>query len=219
VYHLYRYVQPLMGQQLRRSVLFYTGLSTALAVAGLCFAYFVSLPSALHFLTGMNLANIQAMLTVDSYLTFVTTYLLGAALLFQVPLLLLVINTITPLKPSKLMKVQRYVIVVAFLIAAIISPTPDVVNQALLAIPIIVMYEIGVIFVWLQNRARARKEQPTPELLRPLPVPAAPLAQPPISADRPHVRRRTSMDVFTSRAALRGPASLGKHNNAEQATP
>ncbi|HSW81191.1 MAG TPA: twin-arginine translocase subunit TatC [Candidatus Saccharimonas sp.] len=156
MYHLYRYLEPLMGQW-RRSAIFYVGLSTSLAAAGVLFAYFVSLPGALHFLTNFNLDHIQAMLTVDSYLSFVLTYLLGAALLFQIPLLLLIINTMTPLKPSKLMKWQRYVIVAAFLIGAVISPTPDIMNQTFLALPVIAMYELGVVMVWLQNRSRLRK--------------------------------------------------------------
>jgi sec-independent protein translocase protein TatC len=157
MYHLYRYIEPLMGQNLRRSALFYVGLSALMAATGVLFAYFVSLPGALHFLTGMDLKNIQAMLTVDSYLTFVMTYLLGAAILFQIPLLLTITNNMTPLQPKKLMKAQRFVIVGAFIIAAVISPTPDIMNQVLLALPVIAMYQVGVGLVWLQNRSRAKR--------------------------------------------------------------
>jgi sec-independent protein translocase protein TatC len=156
MYHLYRFFEPLMGSK-RRSSFFYVGLSTLFAAAGVAFAYVISLPAALHFLTNFNLNNVQAMLTVDSYLTFVITYLLGAALLFQIPLLLLIINTMTPLKPSKLMKLQKFVIVGAFILAAVISPTPDIMNQAFLAIPIIAMYQLGIGLVWWQNAASARK--------------------------------------------------------------
>lgn len=157
MYHLYRFLEPLMGKW-RKSAIFYLGFSSFLAAAGVLFAYFISLPAALHFLTGFNVQHIEAMLTGDAYLSFVITYLLGAALLFQIPLLLLIINTMTPLKPSKLMKLQRYVIVGAFILGAIISPTPDIMNQAFLAVPIIAMYQLGVGLVWLQNRARNRRD-------------------------------------------------------------
>lgn len=157
MYHLYRFLEPLMGKEWRKSALFYVGLSSLLALTGIFFAYFVSLPGALQFLTGLNLSHIQAMLTVDSYLSFVMTYLLGAAILFQIPLLLLIINTMTPLKPGRLKKSQRYMIVGAFIIAALISPTPDMMNQIMFALPIIGMYEVGVVLVWFQNRSRARK--------------------------------------------------------------
>ena len=209
MYHLYRYLEPLMGKQLRKSALFYVGLSTAFAVAGVLFAYFVSLPGALHFLTGMDLKNIQAMLTVDSYLTFVMTYLLGAALLFQIPLLLLITNTMTPLKPGKLMKMQRYVIVAAFILAAVISPTPDLLNQVIFAIPIILMYEIGVVLVMLQNRARAKRARKKAALpvfevtqiaaIVPQQVAAPVLAPPVVAASPPQPRRVVSMDGFAPR--------------------
>jgi len=214
MYHIYRYIEPLMGRSLRRSALFYVGLSSLMAAFGVVFAYFVSLPGALHFLTGMDLKNIQAMLTVDSYLTFVMTYLLGAALLFQIPLVLTITNNMTPLQPKKLMGLQRYVIVGAFILAAIISPTPDIMNQVLLALPIVAMYQVGVLLVWFQNRSRAKrarkeaarpvfefKNLPEPEASRPAVAAMPPMAmQPRITQATPTVRpqqpRRVSMDGF-----------------------
>jgi hypothetical protein len=182
-------------------------MSALMAAIGIAFAYFVSLPGALHFLTGMDLKNIQAMLTVDSYLTFVMTYLLGAALLFQIPLLLTITNNMTPLKPKKLMKMQRYVIVAAFIIAAIISPTPDIMNQLLLALPVIVMYQVGVLLVWLQNRGRAKhakKEAALPTFtIKPMPATPEPVMQSFVTpaatvvpAKKTAVVRKVSMDGF-----------------------
>lgn len=156
VYHLYRYFEPLMPPHRQRSVLRYFIFSILLAAAGISFAYFISLPAALHFLTSLHIAHVTAMLTVDSYLTFVVVYLLGAAALFQIPLILLIINNITPLKPGHLMRYQRHVFVGSFIIAAIISPTPDMFNQTILAVPIIAMYQVGVMLVWWKNRRRPR---------------------------------------------------------------
>ena len=155
IYHIYRYLQPLMGGQ-QRPVLRYFLFSFVLACCGVGFAYFISLPAALHFLTDFNIKHITAMLTVDAYLTFVTSYLLGAALLFQIPLLLLIIDKITPLTPGGLMRYQRHVILIAFILAAVLSPTPDMINQTLLAIPIIAMYQFGVLLVWWQHSRRKR---------------------------------------------------------------
>ncbi len=151
IYHVYRYLEPLMGRH-RKSVMFYTLLSAMLAAAGVCMAYYVFLPSALHFLTGFDIGKIQAMLTVDSYLSFVTTYLLGAAILFQIPLLMMIINTIHRLPPKQLLGLERFVILGAFIIAAVVSPTPDVMNQTFFALPIIGMYQLGVGLVWWQQR-------------------------------------------------------------------
>jgi len=161
MYQLYRFLEPLMDPKRKRSVVFYALASIVLALAGASFAYFASLPAALHFLTGFNIKNVTAMLTVDSYLAFIITYLLGFAALFQIPLILMIINTIKPLPPKKLMGFQRFVILAAFIVAAIISPTPDITNQTILALPIILMYQVGVLLVWLQART-TRRVRPTP---------------------------------------------------------
>jgi sec-independent protein translocase protein TatC len=158
VYHIYRFLEPLMQKHRKRSVVAYSIASFLLAIGGGCFAYFGGLPAAMHFLTGFNIQNVSAMLTVDSYLSFVVAYVLGFAALSQIPLILMIINTIKPIPPKKLMGFQQYVILAAFILAAIISPTPDVTNQTILAIPIILMYQVGIFMVWSQSRASRRRQ-------------------------------------------------------------
>ncbi|PLS80568.1 twin-arginine translocase subunit TatC [Candidatus Saccharibacteria bacterium] len=165
IYHLYKYLQPVVGQVKGRVVLGYVLFSLLLAIGGTAFAYYVILPAALHFLTNFDVKDVTAMLTVDSYLSFVITYLLGAAVLFQLPIVLLIINAITPLSPKGLMKYQRYVLLGAFVAAAIISPTPDITNQTLLAVPIIIMYQLGIILIWIRNAfKKSPKKAATPAL-------------------------------------------------------
>lgn len=166
IYHLYRFLEPLMQARRKRSVAFFITASFLLAIAGGCFAYYAGLPAALHFLTGFTIQNVSAMLTVESYLAFVVTYVLGFAALFQIPLILMIINSIKQIPPKQLMSFERFVILGAFIAAAIISPTPDVTNQAILAVPIILMYQIGVLLVWLQSRAAQRRERRQTTALR-----------------------------------------------------
>lgn len=157
VYHLYRFAMPAVKPVRLRIVLLYTTASLLLAVAGVLFAYFVSLPAALYFLTGFDLYHINPMLTIDSYFSFVMTYLAAGALLFQIPLVMMVIDSATPLKPSRLMAYQRHIIVGSFIIAAIISPTPDALNQTILASPMVGMYQVGVVAIWSSGRKRTKK--------------------------------------------------------------
>lgn len=217
IYHLYRFLEPLMDKRRKRSVFFFIFASFLLAIGGGLFAYFAGLPAALHFLTGFTIENVSAMLTVESYLAFVVTYVLGFAALFQIPLILMIINTIRPIPPKSLMGFQRFVILGAFIVAAIISPTPDVTNQAILAVPIILMYQVGVLMVWLQSRA-ARKRQ---QKLAPTTVAAAPINRPqPVEAftptaqiaqqtpvaspiSRPIQRPRPVMDIASPRHVAR----------------
>lgn len=158
LYHIYRFVMPAVEKTTLRGVLGYSLSSLLLAAVGVAFSYFLALPAAIQFLTSFDLKNISPMLTVESYLSFVMTYLLAGALLFQLPLIMTIINRIKPMTPRMLMSGQRHVILWSVVFAAVISPTPDAVNQLLLAVPIIVMYQVGIVIILLKNRKRADKK-------------------------------------------------------------
>ncbi len=177
IFHAYRFFMPAVRQVLLRTVLGYTVASFVLAIVGIAFAYYISLPAALQFLTGFDLNHINPMLTIDSYFSFIMTYMLAGALLFQLPLIMLIINTATPLTPSTLMKAQGKIILGSFIVAAVISPTPDAVNQTLLAAPIVVMYQLGIILVALKNRKRRRPAEAKAATRQPHPV-AVPMPAP-----------------------------------------
>lgn len=166
VYHIFRYVHPLLKHESQRFMLGCALWSSVLALMGIAFGYFFGLPAAMRFLLqGFSSDQISALITIQSYMSFVTVYLLGAALLFQIPLILILINRIKPLQPKQLMKYQRWVIVGAFIIGAVISPTPDIRNQFMLSGPVILMYEISIVVIWALNR-RNRKPKKVIELLR-----------------------------------------------------
>lgn len=154
IYQLGKFLSPAFRRRLRaaRIILF----STVLATFGVLFAYFVSLPASLHFLANIDSQNLQSLITVNEYLNFVFSYVGGFALLFQLPLIMLFINRIKPQRPSKLMGLQRYVILSSFILAAILTPTPDPVNQLTMALPIIALYQFSVALIWLANRRKQR---------------------------------------------------------------
>jgi sec-independent protein translocase protein TatC len=156
MYELYHYLSPLMKvAHTRRFVAVVIFSACALAAAGILFGYFVALPAALKFLMTFAGDYVQANLTANSYLSFIIAYSLGLAALFQVPIIMLFINSISgPLPPSKLLRAERFIIVGAFIASAVLTPSPDMVNQTIMAIPIIVVYQIGVAAVLLQNRKR-----------------------------------------------------------------
>lgn len=158
LYHIYRFVMPAVEKTTLRGVFGYSLSSLLLAAVGVAFSYFLALPAAIQFLTSFDLKNISPMLTVESYLSFVMTYLLAGALLFQLPLFMTIINRIKPMTPRMLMSGQRHVILWSVVFAAVISPTPDAVNQLLLAVPIIVMYQVSIVIILLKNRKRADKK-------------------------------------------------------------
>lgn len=157
VYHVCQFIMPAISPRRRHVVVGYTAASCVLALAGVAFAYYICVPAALHFLTNFQLTNIQAMITIDAYLSFVMTYIAAGALLFQLPLIMLLVNTMTPLTPRRLMAFQGKLILGAFIVAAIISPTPDALNQTMLALPVVAMYQLGCAAVLWRNRSARRR--------------------------------------------------------------
>jgi len=197
VYHLYQFISPVMKRRSAKRAILYVLLSTSLAAIGIAFAYLVTLPSAMHFLTGFTIGGVSAMLTVDSYLSFIVAYVLASALMFQVPLVMVIIDRITPMPPSSWNKYQRHMIVGAFIIAMLITPSPEITTQFTLAAPTILMYQIGILLVWMRHRQLKTKKVSAPTLEeelvkevtepRPQPVPER-QSTPPVVAVAPESR-------------------------------
>lgn len=151
VYQFIKFIEPTVYRLPKKAIAVFIFFSCLLAILGLVFAYFFSLPAALHFLSNFGGPNIQSLITAESYFSFASKYLLGFALLFQLPLIILFINRIKPLRPSKLLGYSRYVILGSFITAAIITPTPDPLNQLLMAVPILVLYFLSVFLLAIVN--------------------------------------------------------------------
>jgi len=155
IYQVLAFLQPLMKDTTRRFLLTTAVAAGSIALVGVLFGYFIGLPSALHFLLHQfKSAQIRPLITIQSYMQFVSLYLLGSALMFQLPLILLIINRIKPLKPGPLLKYERHLIVSAFIVAFIMNPTPNLLSQMIVVIPIILMYQAGIGLIWYINRHR-----------------------------------------------------------------
>ncbi len=197
IYQLGKFLNPAFKRRIHAAPIIF--FSTFLALSGVAFAYFVSLPAALHFLANVDSKNLQSIITINEYLNFLAAYLVGFALLFQVPLVMIFINRIKPQKPGRLMRIQRWVFLVSFIAAAILTPTPDPMNQVIMAAPIILLYQFSVILIWFINRKKFMK--PATSIAKPKPSRklktksiAKPVAKPRIPAPvmgsaaiRPHV--------------------------------
>lgn len=203
VYHLYQFISPVMKRRSAKRAILYVSLSTLLAAVGIVFAYLVTLPSAMHFLAGFTIGGVSAMLTVDSYLSFIVAYVLASALMFQVPLVMVIIDRITPMPPSSWNKYQRHMVVAAFIIAMLITPSPEITTQFTLAAPTILMYQIGILLVWMRHRQLKPKKEVdanTPlleqllveEVARPVVQPAVEPHRTPVVAVTPEPRSRVT---------------------------
>lgn len=160
IYQLLAFLQPLMRDTTRKFLLTSSTAAGIVALAGVLFGYVIGLPSALHFLLHQfTTVQIRPLITIQSYMQFVALYLLGSALMFQLPLILIIINRIKPLKPGGLLKYERHLIAGAFIIAFIMNPTPNIVGQLVVVAPIILMYQAGIILIWVINRHTQRSPE------------------------------------------------------------
>jgi sec-independent protein translocase protein TatC len=159
IQQLYAFIRPaLPGNAQKKSILLIVG-GFLLLIAGIAFGYFVAVPNALLFLYSFADQYINASLTADSYLNFIIAYTLGIGMVFQIPLLLILINSIKPLSPGGLMKSEKWVILISFIVAAIITPTPDPINQTIIAGPVIIVYQIGVVIIMYTYYKKRRIER------------------------------------------------------------
>lgn len=161
LYQVYAFIRPAIPQHTRLLSVSVALVAAALMAAGAVFAYIVVVPAGLHFLTNFASDYVIPTLTADSYLRFVLGYIFGVALLFEVPLLLLFWHWISPMTPKGLLKSERFVVVGAFVCAAVISPSPDALTQTIIAVPIILVYQFGVIAVLISIRRQRKTHDKT----------------------------------------------------------
>jgi sec-independent protein translocase protein TatC len=161
VYNLLKFITPAMPDRVRFNLVVILVTSLLLATVGICFAYFFSLPAALHFLASFgDTSQVAPLIFAGEYLTFVMIYLLSFAIMFQVPLIVAFVNRIRPMTPGGMLKAQRYIILGSFIIAAILTPTPDPLNQVVMATPMVLLYQLSVVYVWLVNRRGQQEVMP-----------------------------------------------------------
>ena len=129
--------------------------AVASAVCGVAFAYFVLLPAGLGFLLGFGADIATPTIKITEYVDLVTSMFLWVGLVFELPLAMFLLAKMGIVHHTQLRRLRRYVPAAAFILAAILTPTFDVVNQTLLAVPMILLFEVGVFLAWLA-RPKAR---------------------------------------------------------------
>lgn len=157
---IWRFVAPGLYAQEKRAFLPFILLTPVLFLAGASLAYFFAMPVALHFLLGYqgNIGGVsqEALPGVGNYLDFVTKFLFGFGVAFLLPVLLMLLERAGIVTRTQLAAGRRYAIVAAFAIAAVLTP-PDVVSQLILAIPLVLLYEMALIAIWFTERRRNRQ--------------------------------------------------------------
>ena len=158
---LWLFVAPGLYRDERRAFLPFLFATPVLFIIGASFVYYVMLPFAIKFFAGYQTQGgngtlgIELLAKVSDYLDFVMTLIFAFGLTFQMPVLLSLLGRVGILSAKQLRSFRRYAIVAIFAVAAVVTP-PDVFSQLSLALPLLVLYEISILCVWLIEKKRAQ---------------------------------------------------------------
>ncbi len=147
LYQLYAFVRPALTLRERSFTLICIPLALALFILGLFFSYSFVFPRGLEFFLGFAQGKVNPLISMESYLDFMLMLVVPFGFAFNVPVILTLLAYLHIISSKLLMHYQRHVILVAFIIAAVITPTPDIITQTLLAVPMVLLYEVSIVII------------------------------------------------------------------------
>ena len=157
---LWQFVAPGLYRKEKKAFLPFLFLTPFLFLGGAAFAYYLTMPWALKFLLSYqgDIGGVQAeaLPAIGNYLDFSTRFIFGFGVAFLLPVLLMLLERAGLVTRLQLKRGRRYAIVAAFVVSAVLTP-PDVVSQLLLAIPLMVLYEVSLIAIWFTEKKRAKR--------------------------------------------------------------
>ncbi len=157
LYQLWRFVSPGLYRRERHYALPFVVFGWIFFLGGGAFAYYVAFPFAVQFLLGVG-AEFEAVITVERYFGFLLTVILGLGLMFELPILIFLLSQMGVVTPRFLIRNFRWAVLIIVVVAAIITPTPDVVNLCLFAAPTILLYLLGVGAAALAARSKRQRD-------------------------------------------------------------
>ena len=155
-YEAYAFCSPGLKAKERRYTLGALFAGTLCFLLGAAFAYFISLPFMLRFLIQFTAeVDVSASISIDQYVSFLLTVFIIFGLVFELPVVSVLLTALGVIQPAWLVKGRRVMIVVIFFLAAVITP-PDVVSQIMLALPMMALYELSILLSRAVGREKAR---------------------------------------------------------------
>ena len=158
LFEIWRFVAPGLYPNEKKLVVPFVCCSTILFAAGVLFGYFIALPPAFAFFVSFSTDFLKPMISFREYLNLTLALLLAFGLCFELPVFMFFLAKLGIVNAKMLSKQRRYAILLIFILAAVLTPSPDAVSQLLMAIPLMILYEASIVVVKL-----ARKPMPAPD--------------------------------------------------------
>jgi len=162
LYQLWLFIAPGLYSREKKLALPFVFFTTLFFLSGGAFGYYVAFPTAAKFLLGLG-ADLQAVITAEKYFGFLLTVILGLGLMFELPILILLLSLLGVVTPRFLIRYFRHAVVVIFIVSAIITPTPDIVNLCIFAVPALGLYLLGVAAAFVAERLKRKVLGESPE--------------------------------------------------------
>jgi sec-independent protein translocase protein TatC len=143
-WEIWKFVSPGLYEKEQKAIRGIVFICSMLFFAGILFGYYVIAPFAISFLAGYDLGDIQELPTIGSYVDYMIMFTLPMGIVFELPIVIYFMSKMGIVTPTIMREGRRYAIVLILIIAGIITPTPDIVTQLLVAIPLYFLYEVSI---------------------------------------------------------------------------
>lgn len=157
IMQVWLFVSPGLEKKERRTMLFSLLFGGVFFILGAVFAYVVVLPLVLEFFMGFQVEGIEEMISFSSYLSLIVNTVLSFGLIFELPSIMVIMTRLGIVKVRFLRKNRKYIILVIFVVAAVLTP-PDIISQTLLALPMILLFELGIFLSRIVERKRDKED-------------------------------------------------------------
>ena len=160
LFEVWLFVKPALTEIERKSARGFVFYATILFIIGALFGYYIVVPLSVNFLANISLSEeITNQITIDSYLSTIATLTLGCGVVFLLPILIFILSKLGLMTPQFMRSSRRYAIVIILIIAAIITPTADVITLLTVSAPMFILYEISITVSANVHKARLKREK------------------------------------------------------------
>jgi len=145
LFELWLFIKPALHEKERKSARGFVLFASLLFFIGILFGYFIVCALSINFLTGFSVSDmIENTFTIDSYLSSIATLTIGTGIIFELPVIIYVLSMFGIMTPAFMRASRRYAIVIILIIAAIVTPTPDMITMMVVAFPLYLLFELSI---------------------------------------------------------------------------
>lgn len=155
-WQIWAFVKPGLIKQEKKYIVISLIGGSLFFITGVVFAYLVVLPFMLQFFANMQTQDIKPMISFGTYVGFITTILLCFGLVFETPILMVLLTRFGIIKVNFFTENRKYIILIIFVVAAVVTP-PDIISQVLLAVPMLLLFEVGIILSKIGLKKKAKQ--------------------------------------------------------------